>query len=118
METIVLGVDGWASAHAAVAEAANEAALRGARLRLVCVWEVPPAAFAGGFAPSLDESAIEGLWEHSAFVERTRSREARRRQPEVPGEGAVEGQPTDVLQHESQEVSPIVVGLVVRPVEP
>jgi nucleotide-binding universal stress UspA family protein len=51
METIVVGVDGSAGARAALEFAAREATLREARLRIVCAWEIPPAVYAGGFAP-------------------------------------------------------------------
>jgi nucleotide-binding universal stress UspA family protein len=56
METIVVGVDGSAGARAALEFAAREAALRQARLRIVCAWEIPPAVYAGGFAPALDQA--------------------------------------------------------------
>jgi nucleotide-binding universal stress UspA family protein len=111
VETIVVGVDGSACAGEALAIAAKEAALRGARLRVVSVWEVSPAVVAGGFAPALDESALEGFREQADRVVREAIAEARRLQPEVPCEGeAVEGQPADVLVQESQDASLIVVG--------
>ncbi|MFH0916735.1 MAG: universal stress protein, partial [bacterium] len=46
METIVVGVDGSEGASAALEFAAKEAALRGARLRIVGSWEIPPAVLA------------------------------------------------------------------------
>ena len=55
MNTIVVGVDGSEGAAAALEFAAEEAALRQARLRTVSAWEVPIVAYAGGFAPPLDE---------------------------------------------------------------
>jgi nucleotide-binding universal stress UspA family protein len=61
METIVVEVDGSAGARAALEFAAREAALRQARLRIVCVWEIPPAVYAGGFAPTLDQPTLDGF---------------------------------------------------------
>ena len=51
MDTITVGVDGSDCSRAALEFAAGEAALRGARLRVVSAWEIPPAVYAGGFAP-------------------------------------------------------------------
>ncbi|MBS1895386.1 MAG: universal stress protein [Actinobacteria bacterium] len=45
---IVVGVDGSAAADAALRFALEEARLRGARLRVVCVWEISAAALAVG----------------------------------------------------------------------
>jgi nucleotide-binding universal stress UspA family protein len=94
METNVVGVDGSQCAGDALARAVNEAALRGARLRIVCAWEVPPAACAGGFAPPIDEATVSGLRENAQAVVRAAVAEAHRVQPSVPCEGEVqEGQP-------------------------
>jgi nucleotide-binding universal stress UspA family protein len=50
MSLIVVGVDGSECGDAALRFAAEEAALRSARLRVVCAWEVPAMVFAGGWA--------------------------------------------------------------------
>jgi nucleotide-binding universal stress UspA family protein len=111
METIVVGVDGSQCAHDALARAANEAALRGARLRVVCAWEVPPAAYAGGFAPPIDEAALAGLRENAEAVVREAVAEVHRAQPSLACEGEVlEGQPAEVLLAEARDASLIVVG--------
>jgi nucleotide-binding universal stress UspA family protein len=61
METIFVGVDGSAGARSALEFAAREAALRQARLRIVCAWEIPPTVYAGGFAPTLDQATLDAL---------------------------------------------------------
>jgi nucleotide-binding universal stress UspA family protein len=54
MAVIVVGVDGSESAQAALAWAAAEARLRGARLRAVHAWHLPAAAYgSGGFVPPI-----------------------------------------------------------------
>jgi nucleotide-binding universal stress UspA family protein len=70
MALIVVGVDGSEGAQAALAWAAAEARLRGARLRAVHAWHLPAAAYgSGGFVPpvgatwedDLEEAAKAGL---------------------------------------------------------
>jgi nucleotide-binding universal stress UspA family protein len=54
MAVIVVGVDGSEGAQAALAWAAAEARLRGARLRAVHAWHLPAAAYgSGGFVPPI-----------------------------------------------------------------
>ena len=111
METVVVGVDGSQCAGNALARAVNEAALRGARLRVVCAWEVPPTAYAGGFAPPIDPATLAGLRENAEAVVREAVAEVHRVQPAMPCEGAVmEGQPAEVLLAEARDASLIVVG--------
>jgi nucleotide-binding universal stress UspA family protein len=111
METIVVGVDGSTCAHAALETAAREAALRGAGLRVVCVWEVPPTVFAGGFAPALDQTALESFREQAELVVQEAVAAVRRLQPNVPCQGeAMEGQPAELLVQEAHDASLIVVG--------
>jgi nucleotide-binding universal stress UspA family protein len=111
MDTIVVGVDGSECARDALARAASEAVLRGARLRVVCAWEVPPAVYAGGFAPPIDEATFEGFRENAEDVVREAVAEVGRVQPSVPCEGdVVEGHPAEVLLQEARDASLIVVG--------
>src|SRR5579859_3671624 len=59
MSTIVVGVDGSEGSGRAVEWAAEEARLRGARLRLVHAW-YPPAALYGGFGmPGVSAEVID-----------------------------------------------------------
>jgi nucleotide-binding universal stress UspA family protein len=52
MAVIVCGVDGSPGADAALAWAAAEARLRGAKLRIVHAWHLPAATYgSGGFVP-------------------------------------------------------------------
>lgn len=111
METIVVGVDGSRCAHAALERAAAEAALRGARLRIVCAWEVPVAVYAGGFAPSLDREALDAFREHADEILREAHAAVERLAPSVPVETeALEGHAAELLLREAQDASLIVVG--------
>jgi nucleotide-binding universal stress UspA family protein len=110
METIVVGVDGSECARTALRIAAQEAALRGARLRIVSVWEVPSTLYAGGFAPG-DQSLLDGFRENAEIVVREAVAEAEGLQPSVRCEGTtLEGQPAEVLLQEARDASLIVVG--------
>jgi nucleotide-binding universal stress UspA family protein len=111
METIVVGVDGSGCARDALTRAATEATLRGARLRVVCAWEVPPAVYAGGFAPGVDQATLDGFRENAEAVVREALAEVERLQPSVPCEGEVQqGQPAEVLLNAARDASLIVVG--------
>lgn len=111
METIVVGVDGSACARAALEFAAREAALRQARLRIVCAWEIPPAVYAGGFAPTLDQSTLDGFRDGAETVVQEAVAAAKELQPAVESEGkAVQGQPAEVLLQEAPGADLIVVG--------
>lgn len=109
MSTIVVGVDGSPGSDEAVKFAAEEARLRGAKLRLVSVWHIPTAAYGGigvavvdpgdeyeeGAARCLDEtmerfeSALEGI-----EIERV----------------VREGHAASVLVEESRDAALLVVG--------
>jgi len=69
MDTIVVGVDGSEPSRRALAFAAEEAHLRDARLRVVCAWQVPPAAY-GGFTPAVDQSVLDAFRENAENVVR------------------------------------------------
>jgi nucleotide-binding universal stress UspA family protein len=111
METIVVGVDGSACARAAVQFAACEAALRKGRLRIVCAWEIPPAVYAGGFAPGLDQATLDGFRAGAEAVAEEAVAAAKQPQSGIACEGkAVQGQPAEVLLEEAGDANLIVVG--------
>jgi nucleotide-binding universal stress UspA family protein len=110
METIVVGVDGSECAGAALEFAAAEAALRGARLRIVSAWEVPSAIYGGGFAP-LDASVFDGFRERGQAVADQAVATVVKLQPAVECEGVVlEGQPAAILLEQAADATLVVVG--------
>jgi nucleotide-binding universal stress UspA family protein len=56
---IVVGTDGSEHAERALEWAAEEAALRGAFVRVVTAWHVPAMVYAGGYAPMVVPSVDE-----------------------------------------------------------
>jgi len=111
METIVVGVDGSEGGGEALEFAAREAALRGARLRIVSAWQVPAAAYGGGFAPPLDPATWDGLREGGEQVADEALAAAKRREPSLEAEAlAVQGQAADVLLEQGADATLIVVG--------
>jgi nucleotide-binding universal stress UspA family protein len=111
METIVVGVDGSEGGGAALTYAAREAGLRKARLRIVSAWEIPPAVYAGGLAPALDQETIDGFGEGAKRVVQEAIAQVKELEPSVETEGRVaEGQAADVLLQEAKEADLIVVG--------
>jgi nucleotide-binding universal stress UspA family protein len=111
METIVVGVDGSGQADAALARAVQEAKVVGARLRIVCAWGIPPEAFRVGLAPGIDQAAFDSFRESAETIVREGLEQAEALAPGLECEGeAVEGQAADVLLHEAEGASLIVVG--------
>ena len=108
MQTIVVGVDGSPHGEAALEFAAEEAALRGARLRVVCAWEFPMVVAPMGVYPA---ESFEGLRDDvQALVQASVARVAEI-QPLVACEGVTsEGQPAAVLLKEAEDADMIVVG--------
>lgn len=107
METILVGVDGSEHAKRALEAAAAEAVLRGARLRLVCAWEVHPALYDG--SPQTD--SIDSLRLVAEQVAREAVTLVAELQPQLACEGAaLEGQPAHVLLEQAKDASLIVVG--------
>lgn len=108
METVVAGVDGSACASAALEFAAREAALRGARLRVISAWETVPIVAGIGIYPP---EALSGPKEQAESAVRVALARAAELEPTVPTEGTVvEGQPAHVLINEAQGAALLVVG--------
>jgi nucleotide-binding universal stress UspA family protein len=106
METIVVGVDGSPGARVALEFAAREAALRIARLRIICAWEVPPFVYPSGFALPHD-----GFRDGAETIVGEAVAAAKAHEPTVECEGkAVQGQPAGVLLREASNADLIVVG--------
>lgn len=108
MDVVVVGVDGSEQAGAALEFAAEEAALRGALLRVVCAWEVPAqAAMSVGLVPELMRSFGD---EADGIVQAAVARVAELR-PSVSCEPrVVEGHPGSILIDEAQGAILLVVG--------
>jgi nucleotide-binding universal stress UspA family protein len=108
METVVVGVDGSACAVAALEFATREAALRGARLRIISAWEITPPLAPVGPYPA---EALYGFKEQAESAIQVALARAAELEPTVPTEGTViEGQPAHVLVKEAQGAALLVVG--------
>jgi nucleotide-binding universal stress UspA family protein len=111
VETIVVGVDGSECATAALEFAAEEAALRSARLRIVCVWDMPAIAYGGGYTPPLDEQTFQAFRTSAERIADEAAQTAKRLQPTVDCElQVVEGQPAAVLLEQAADATLVVVG--------
>jgi nucleotide-binding universal stress UspA family protein len=111
MDAIVVGVDGSEGAAAALEFAAEEAALRKAPLRIVSAWEVPVAAYSGGFPPPLNDETLEALRVGAQQVADGALATVKKLQPSLEGEAlAVEGHPAEVLLEQAADAQLIVVG--------
>ena len=110
METVVVGIDGSASAHAALEYAVAEARRRSARLRIVSAWHVPGIAYGGGgFA--LDQETFDALRANAQELVDAAVAEVHRLQPSLPCEGeAIEEQAAAALLEEAAGADLIVVG--------
>lgn len=111
METIVVGVDGSEGGGEALEFAAREAALRGARLRIVSAWQVPAAAYGGGFAPPLDPATWDAVRAAAQKVVDDALAKVKERHPSLEAEVVSEqGQPADLLLEQAGDATMIVVG--------
>jgi nucleotide-binding universal stress UspA family protein len=108
VKTIVVGVDGSKHAEAALEFAAEEASLRGARLLVVCAWEIPMAFGPNAVYPS---ELLQGLPNEADITVQWAVARARELQPQVACEGeAIQGHPAAVLLKEAKHAGMIVVG--------
>ncbi len=110
MDTVIVGVDGSGGAQKALVQAANEAALRGARLRIICAWNISPAAFDGGFV-GIDQTTLDSFRQNAETIVEEALAQIKGAHPTLPCEGkAIEGQAVQVLLEEAHDASLIVVG--------
>lgn len=109
MALIVVGIDGSEGSKAALRFAAGEAALRNAKLRVVCAWEIPAAVYASTWG--LGAEAESGFGERARDIAAEAMSEASRLQPGIDRDyHAVHGQPAEVLVQESRDADLLVVG--------
>jgi nucleotide-binding universal stress UspA family protein len=110
-ETIVVGVDGSEGGAAALEFAAGEAAFRGARLRIVSAWQVPPVVYGADFAPPVDTATWDGFRVRAQEVADDALAAVMKLQPSLNGDAlAVHGHPADVLLEQGADAKLIVVG--------
>lgn len=112
MQTIVVGVDGSEHGEATLGFAADEAALRGGRLIIVCAWEFAMTITRLGSHEVESFQSLRGKAESIAegIVQAAIARVGEL-QPSVICEGkAIEGQPADILLKETENADMIVVG--------
>jgi len=108
---MVVGVDGSEGAAAALEFAAGEAAFREARLRIVSVWEVPVAAYAGGFAPPPAPEIWEAFQTGAQQIADEALASVKKLQPSLEAETiVVQGQPANALLVQAADAALIVVG--------
>jgi nucleotide-binding universal stress UspA family protein len=121
--TIVAGVHGSRGGAAALEFAADEAALRKTRLRIVLAWEGPVEAYSAGFppsldpagadvfAPALDTETVDALGVRAEQVADDAVATVKKLHPSLEVEAlAVAGQPADALIGHGAEAELIVVG--------
>ena len=108
MKMIVVGIDGSKHADAALALAAEEASLRGARLVIVCAWDAPVVMNPQYVYPT---EMLEDLRRQAESLVQAAVARVAELQPRVPCEGkAMEGQAALVLLKEAEQAEMIVVG--------
>jgi nucleotide-binding universal stress UspA family protein len=108
MGTIVVGVDGSSGSRQALRFAVEEARLRGARLRAVTAWHIPPVVYSGGYVPPLDRREFE---ESATAVGEKALAEVATDAGGLDVERlAAEGQAAQVLLDEAESAELLVVG--------
>jgi nucleotide-binding universal stress UspA family protein len=112
MQTIVVGVDGSEGANRALEFAVAEAALRGARLRVVSAWHIPAEIFSGYVVPASDTfDTFDTFREGTERIVSEAVATVQRLHPDIECEGAaIEGQPAEVLIQQAADASLLVVG--------
>jgi nucleotide-binding universal stress UspA family protein len=101
MDTIIVGVDGSAPGTAALDFAIKEAALRGARLRVICAWRLTAFTDPGGIYPP---EALDRLQDDAKAAVDAAIKQARELQPGLSTQGdAIEGRQAHILTTAAQE---------------
>jgi nucleotide-binding universal stress UspA family protein len=108
MDFVVVGADGSEQAENALRFAAEEAALRKARLRVVCAWDIPmDTTMSVGLTPGM----FEGLSAEAEEIVKAAIGRVQELQPSVVCEArVVEGRAEAVLLEEAQGALLLVVG--------
>jgi nucleotide-binding universal stress UspA family protein len=106
---IIVGVDGSEGSVQALRFAIEEAKIRGAELRAVSAWHVPPAVYGAGWAPAgTDLDEFRKLAESSL---RESVEEAGATEAGIEVASVVrEGHPVDLLVEESRSADLLVLG--------
>jgi nucleotide-binding universal stress UspA family protein len=108
METIVVGVDGSACADAALDFAIEEAAFRGAVLRVLSPWELPAIFDASG---AFSSETLDSLQEKARTTLANALARVAKLSPSVQCAGfLVEGHMAEVILKETQGAALVVVG--------
>jgi nucleotide-binding universal stress UspA family protein len=108
MGVVVVGVDGSEHGDAALRFAAEEAALRGGHLRVVCAWEVPASVV---MSVGLVSGMMESFRDEAETIVQAALALVVKLQPSVSCEArVVEGHPGSVLLGEAKEATLLVVG--------
>jgi nucleotide-binding universal stress UspA family protein len=109
MGIVVVGVDGSDGSVEALRFALEEARIRGAKLRAVNAWHIPPAVYGAGWAP-----ASVDLDEYRKLAEAALQKSLEDVGAEASGVTVTpvleEGQPADVLCAEADNADLLVVG--------
>ncbi len=108
MSLVVVGVDGSEHGEAALAFAAEEAALRDAGLRIVCAWQFPANM-------TMDMGAVSGVFEsfrdEAELIAAEAVETVKQLRPAVNAHAkVVDGHPATVLLEESRGATLLVVG--------
>jgi nucleotide-binding universal stress UspA family protein len=106
---IVVGADGSEGAVQALRFAIEEARIRGAELRAVTAWHVPPAVYGSGWAPATTDLDEFRKLAESALRESVEEAGAAEAGVEV-APVVREGNPVDVLLAESEGADLLVLG--------
>jgi nucleotide-binding universal stress UspA family protein len=109
VSTIVVGVDGSSGSGAALRFALEEARIRGAALKAVSAWHVPPAVYGAGWAPA--GSDVDGFRKLAEAALSASLTDAGAGDSDVVVTPILrEGHPVDILVAESGRADLLVVG--------